>query len=515
MQWPCVLAVLGACSGKELPPVAGGVSLVLDIPNGPLDPRGFASVEVLLHEPTGDVARSANLRPDGTFDLGAIDPSNSVAVEATLRSESGAAVGYGRTAIAAAFAGGSEVVVPVRRPIAYIAGTVSRDADGNGGTPGLHWTEAPATFSDLSVGTNLDGKAQIGTQAVMVIAAGPSLYLITQTTSDPNGALTGPAKIVPVSAADHQTGTALGGSMTGAVLDGVGSDDGSTLVIGTASQLFMVDTATGAVRSLADGNFARVALMTSDTGDLDAVAIKNRGSTTGPCQATAELWWATLSGPSAGSARMLAVGGFSDIAADRGHTYYVDACTGELGESTAAGTTAIHTVTGGRPTALAVSNGKAYIGLETAPATTSLVVASLTNDEPRTLWSESAQQVLNATDFHGVQRQLDATSAVFGHLEIGAGGDYVALTTSAHFHGAAVGAAGFPDMTIDTDELRVFDASTGGIVQRYRSWCDGVVLFGTKDIPDWVCASTAGQTEAADPALEHHISSMTFTFGKK
>jgi hypothetical protein len=42
-----------------------------------------------------------------------------------------------------------------------------------------------------------------------------------------------------------------------------------------------------------------------------------------------------------------------------------------------------------------------------------------------------------------------------------------------------------------------------------------VELFGTKDIPDWVCASTAGQTEAADPALEHHISSMTFTFGKK
>jgi len=513
MRWPCVLAVLGACNGTDVPPVAGGVSLVLDIPNGPLDPKGFASVEVVLHEPTGDVARSANLRPDGTFDLGAIDPSNSVAVEATLRSESGAAVGYGRTAIAAAFAGGAEVVVPVRRPIAYIAGTVSRDADGDGGTPGLHWTEAPATFSDLSVGAKLDGKAQIGSQAVMVIAAGPNLYLITQGTTDPDGALAGPAKIVPISAADHQPLAALGGSMTGAVLDGVGSDDGSTLVIGTTSQLFMVDTATGAVRSLATGSFARVALMTSETGDLDAVAIKNRGSTTGTCQTSAELWWAPLSGP--GEAKKLAAGGFSDIAADRGHTYYVDACTGELGESAAMGTTAIHTITGGKPTALAVSNGKAYIGLETPPATTSLVVASLTSDEPRTLWSESAQQVLNATSFAGVQRQLDATSAVFAHLEVGAGGDYVALTTSAHFHGAAVAAASFPDMTIDTEELRVFDASTGGIVQRYRSWCDGVVLLGGKDIQDWVCASTAGQTEAADPALEHHIGSMTFTFGKK
>ena len=121
MRWPCALAVLSACGGKALPPVAGGVSLVLDIPNGPLDPKGFASVEVILHEPSRDVTLSTALLPDGTFDLGAVDPSNSVSVEATLRNDSGAAVGYGRTATTAAFAGGSEVVVPVRRPIAYIA----------------------------------------------------------------------------------------------------------------------------------------------------------------------------------------------------------------------------------------------------------------------------------------------------------------------------------------------------------------------------------------------------------
>jgi len=118
MRWPCALAVLSACGGKALPPVAGGVSLVLDIPNGPLDPKGFASVEVILHEPSRDVTLSTALLPDGTFDLGAVDPSNSVSVEATLRNDSGAAVGYGRTATTAAFAGGSEVVVPVRRPIA-------------------------------------------------------------------------------------------------------------------------------------------------------------------------------------------------------------------------------------------------------------------------------------------------------------------------------------------------------------------------------------------------------------
>jgi len=136
-------------------------------------------------------------------------------------------------------------------------------------------------------------------------------------------------------------------------------------------------------------------------------------------------------------------------------------------------------------------------------------------DEPRTLWSETAQQVVNAVDYDGVQRQLSAGSVAFGHLEVGAGGDYVALTTSAHFHGAPVLAANFPDITIDTEELRVFDAASGGVVQRYRSWCAGVVRSTFGDIGPWACASTAGQTAASADMYEHHIGSMTFLFGKK
>src|SRR5689334_12158464 len=120
MRWFCILAALGACGGGKPPPATGGVSLVLDIPNGALDPRGYTAVEVVLHEASGDLVRAAAVGSDGTFDLGPIDPSNSVSVEATLRNVSGAAVGYGRTATAQAFAGGSEIVVPVRRPIGYI-----------------------------------------------------------------------------------------------------------------------------------------------------------------------------------------------------------------------------------------------------------------------------------------------------------------------------------------------------------------------------------------------------------
>jgi hypothetical protein len=182
---------------------------------------------------------------------------------------------------------------------------------------------------------------------------------------------------------------------------------------------------------------------------------------------------------------------------------------------------AIPGVAAGRPTAVAVSNGQAYVGIESLPATTSLLLVQIATgeagraaEEPHALWSEAAQQVVRASDFRGVQRQLDATSSMIGHLEIGAGGDYVALTTSAHFHGDPVTAASFPEMTIDTEELRVFDAGTGGLVQRYRSWCSGVLNVALDDIANWACASTAGQTEAAK-TFDHHIGSMTFLFGKK
>ncbi len=498
---------------------------MLDLPDGALRPKGFSTVDLVLHYPTRDVTRSANVSDLGELvaepvSLDTVDPDTSVWVEATLRNASRAVVGYGRSSASSEFGSGAEIVVPVLRPIAYIAGAVSRDADGNAATPALRWTEAPATFSDLSVGINLDGRTQVGGQVVLVIAAGPKLYMIAQAIDPISGALMGAGKVVPISTDDHQAGSTLSGSTAGAVTDGAGADDGTTLAIGTTGQLVAVDTASGNSRTLADGNFARVAIVTTDAGEIAAVAIRNRGTTTGTCSSSAELWWATLSGSNPAAAHRVSTGGFYDIATDRGHAYYLDACKSELGEVTATELRTLRSLAGlgsGRPTALAVSNLQAYVGIETPPATTSLLVTSIapTTEAPRTLWTESAQQVLKVRSLPDVQRQLDASSAVFGHLEVGAGGDYVALTTSAHFHGPRVPQAHFPEMTIDTEELRVFDAATGGTVQRYRSWCDGVLALGLDDISGWTCASTAGQTEAVADQYEHHISSMTFLFGKK
>lgn len=508
------------------------MSLVLDIPNGMLDPKGYTLVDLVLHQPSGDVTRTTTVDASGNFGLDRIDPSDAVSIEATLRNDSGAAMGYGRTAVAAALTRGATITVPVRRPIAYFAGTVARDAGGDPNSGPMHWTSVPATFVDLSAGGALDGKTQAGSNAVLMISAGPNLYQVTQAVTDPSGVLTGPATVLPVAAADHSVGVALSGTTAmGAVVDGAGADDGSQLAIATTAQLYAVDTATGAIRALADGSFARVAILATDTGELDAVAVRNRGATTGACATTAELWWATLTGPSAGPAHMVATGGFSDIATDRGHAYYVDACKGELGEVTANAVQMLAAIPGtgtaagasaGKPTALAVSNGQVYVGVETppggtAPATASLLVTSIAaaGADMRSFWTEGATQVLDVTSQPDVQRKLSASSVVISHLEVGAGGDYIALTTSAHFHGAEIPAAGFPDMTIDTEELRVFGVTTGGSVQRYRSWCDGVLLIGAGDFTGWECSAAAGQSAAASEPLEHHISSMTFLFGKK
>jgi hypothetical protein len=496
----------------------GAVPLALELPDGPLAPSGFASADVILHGPSGDAMRTAQLA-GVALDLGTVDPGVTTSVEITLRAGGGAVVGYGRTTVVR----GTRPVIAARRPIVYAAGTISNPPPANPTGP-LTWTGSPATFFDLAAAAAFDGTTQIGTEAVLTIAAGPALYLVTQAVSDPNGVLTGPASILPVSTADHRLGAALAGVVTGSAIDGAGSDDGSVLAIGTTTQLFAIDTATGAARAVADGSFARVAILATAAGELDAVAIKNRGSTTAAsCATTAELWWAPLAGaPVGAAAHMVAAGGFSDIATDRGHAYYVDACTGQLGEATASGIQALTTVPApssgatSRPTALAVANGQAYVALESQPETLSLVMASLaTGDPPRMLWTDHVQQALGVTTMPEVQRVLDATQVVLDRLELGAGGDYVALTTQAHFHGAEIAAEAFPDMTVDTEELRVLDAHTGAAIERYRSWCDGVIVPGTDDITSWQCATVAGQTAPASPALEHHIASMAFLFGKR
>jgi hypothetical protein len=509
------------------PPATGGVTLTLDIPNSALDPMGYSEVDVTLHEPTGDIVRTSPVDTNGVFDLGEIDPADSVWVEASLRTESGTAVGYGRTAIDTPLAAGDTIVVPIRRPIVYVAGLFSKDTDSDPTNNNDHWTTVPATFADLSTSTPLDGTTTVGTNAVVMVSAGPELFMVEQATSDPNGTMMGAASIQPVSTGDHMLSAALAGTMQGGVLDGAGTDDGGFLVIGTTTQLFVVDTTSGSATMVAPGSFSRLTIVNHGDGTSTAFAIKGRGDSTKACGTTAEIDAVDLATGMAPSAmRMVATGGFTDVASDANKAYYVD-CQGELGEITDAGLHPIKTGLG-YATALAASNGQAYIGVETigvdqnmntttaaqVQVLASALNASETGNTPRTLFSESREQVVEASDLPGVQRALLAHTAVFGHLEVGAGGDYIAISLESTFDGQEIIDANFPQMSIETDEMYVFDAATGGIVQRYRSWCDGILFINPGDITKWGCATSAGQSAPAD-GKDHHIGSMTFLFGRK
>ena len=520
MRWFLLTAAaLGAGGCKQIIPNSDStVSLQLDIPDTPnatLAPKGYTQVDLRIHSPTGDLERTVAI--DGTtFDFGTVDAAMGVSVEAVLRNASGTAVGYGRSAGPVDLEPNDTITVPVRRPIAYIAGQISVPSDPQNPNSPLVWTEAAATFDDLSTGAAPDGTAKLGQDVVLMVSAGPSLFLFQQGTSNPNGDLTGNATVLPVSTSDHSIGTPLTGTLMGGVIDGAGSDDGRWLVVGTTTGLYIVDTMAGTATSVASGAFERVAVVGSDSTGVTAVAVMNRTATTGTCSSTAQIYWVT-----AGNAKSVATGGFADVAASQGSAYYVDACKGALGTVSATGATSLRTNLG-KPTALAVSDGQAYVGVETPGtpayvALMSMATAQGATDMPRTLWSEPAQQVLEATDAgdQGVQRELDSDSAVFDQLEVGAGGDYVAATITAHYTGPEVVDANFPAMDIDADELLVTDAATGAFAQRYRSWCDGVLTIGTFDIPDWKCATSESETAPTSPDDEHRIESMTFIFGEK
>jgi hypothetical protein len=211
----------------------------------------------------------------------------------------------------------------------------------------------------------------------------------------------------------------------------------------------------------------------------------------------------------------LGTSGYTDVAADDGRGFYVDSCkTGELGEASASGAQSLRTGLG-KPGALAVSNDRAWVGIEKPNGVSVRSYLLVGSDDPRTVFDDMATQVVEAADYNGVLRRLDAQLLQFQHLEVGAGGDYVAWSLAATYHGDAIPDVFFPKMDMQTQELRVLDVATGAIIQNYRGTCEGTILAGGFDIDRWVCSLSPGQVEGSRAEFDHRIHSMTFQFGKK
>src|ERR1043165_3781268 len=97
-----VFLAFGACGGSNSPTGPREVTLTLATPGGALDPKGFTTLDLVLHAPTGDVWLSSSLArmemSTGTAFSGIdLPPGTKVSIEATLRNDTGVAVGYGRT----------------------------------------------------------------------------------------------------------------------------------------------------------------------------------------------------------------------------------------------------------------------------------------------------------------------------------------------------------------------------------------------------------------------------------
>lgn len=503
--------LLGACG-----PSGGTVSLVLDIPNSVLDPADFANVEVRLHRAQGEDIEFNVAVTNGSFDLGPIDVTTGVLIEATLRTEAGAVVGYGRGASTVDLRDKAEIVVPVRRPIVYFSGLYSEDPNPNANNDRT-WTKTKPTYYDLSGGAPFDGSTQLMTNALVTVSAGENLFVIDQTPMTPSDmlVLTGPPTIKAVSTADHSiAATPLGSTLDGAVVDAAGTDDGKQLVVATATRLFVVDTVSGMAKPVADGNFIRVAIVSAGDRALTVIAIR-KPSATGTCNT--ELVWAATNSDDTNQVMTLGTSGFTDVAADAGRGFYVDSCKGggELGEATAAGTQSLRPNLGALG-ALAVSNGTAWVGLEKTVGVVAVQGIPLAGGDLRTVFEEASSQVVEAFDYPGVLRRLDAEALQFLHLEVGAGGDYLAWTLDAKYHGDPVPEAGMPEMFMQTQELRVIDTSTRAVVQNYRATCEGSFRpTSFTDILDWVCSVSPGQVEASKAEYDHRINSMSFQFGKK
>ena len=510
-----------------MPPTAsGGVSLVLDIPNGRARSQGLhRRSRSSLHEPTGDIdADRRPSTPTAPSISATIDPTTGVSIEATLRNDSGAAVGYGRTAAAAALRRRREIVVPVRRPIAYIAGTVSTRHERRTRRRRPAWTEAPATFSDLSVGDDAR-RHDAARQPRGPDDRGRSepVHGRPRRPATPTGALTGPRDAhAGVDRRSHGRRRAAG-------LDDRRRARRRRQRRRQAARDRHHDAAVRGRHHDRRGARARRRQLRAgrDRRRRRPRSTRSRSRTAarppGPARRPPSCGGRRSAGERAGGAPV-ATGGFSDIATDRGHAYYVDACKGELGEASARDRCVEHADRGSRRRQADRARGVERPGVHRRRDSRRRRSASLAGgrrvDRRPTRRARCGPRPRSRCSTRSTSRTCSASSTrssvVFDHLEIGAGGDYIALTTSAHFHGVASHRGELPR---DDDRHR----GAARVRRRDRRRSSSATAAGATAscrIGSTTSAAGSARRRPARPrpptaTLEHHIDSMTFLFGKK
>lgn len=470
---------LVACIGAD-PACDTGLALRLDLPSGALAPAGFTALTATLRhaDGTSEIVTGRG-GAGGVFELGAVDPAVSE-VEVTLRNDAGGTLGYGRVRGLVGFPAGP-IMVPVRRPLVYLAGSAF----------GASGPAAP-TILDLAEPGDVTGGQHLPSIADGVATAGSALFLAERDEA------TASIAIRAVDTRDHIVGAVVAMAAAGAPLltDVAGDEEGGPLALGTEAGLYRIDPATGTVRQLAAQGVGRVIA----TGDSVA-GIARLGKF---CSGASDL---LVDDTNVGSDL------FVDLATDHGRLYILT-CGGDVFE-VVDGALQLRAQLGSEARSIAVANRLVYVVSSTPDFGFALVRIDLESGEIFELVRAQVRQVVSAQDYPGVQRELLATGDFDADLAIGAGGQLVALLLRTTHNADRVPAANVPDMGVRVEELRVFDATSGAALVRYRSQCR-VNTFNPEpgDIANWVCATEPGQT-APQPADERGISSIAISFGSR
>ena len=194
----------------------------------------------------------------------------------------------------------------------------------------------------------------------------------------------------------------------------------------------------GTAASIADGEFDRVTMLIGLDRGVSAVAVRTAARP--PARARAPP---TSCGSAASAARprwarstTVATGGFSDVASDRGHAYYVDQCKGELGEVTMSGITSKRTNLGRATARRGV--GRAGVDRRREARQAGAGLAGLRLDQRQrsaahAVLEQRACRSSRPSTTRACSARWMPTPPVFNQLEVGAGGDYVATTVSSHY----------------------------------------------------------------------------------
>ena len=510
----CVSAAASmGCSSPANQPVA----IVLDVPNGPLEPTGAATVALTLHSLTNNdsIFRTANISASGAFDVGDIPKTETGRLEAAMRSESGALVGYGRSVEVVKFDNGGEAVVPVRRPMLYLGTGKSTFTAPNGSDPETgNWEIQPTVVADFSPGGTPFNGTRLTTTAGYLVAAAGTIYGLQQSI-DASGVGTGAVTLVEIKSEDHTVGAPRTTGITGDVREAVGSDDGEEIAVATADGAWLVHVATGATDRLATGPYDRITIrdIGADNTKHEVIVLSSRVGNASNCTATAKLERITITGDTPNKT-LIAMGPISDITTANGRVFFSNVCTGKISEVTATATTDIR-MNVGHPTNIVASDTQIWFSELRDSASPTFAISSLvlsTNDPPRLLWQTPATLLLVTSEIQGVQRILQPDTAELDELTL-ISNEFVGLRTRTTYDEPRL--TNLPRTAAESDITRVILAGTGAVVTEYQSWCK--VLQACSGIGNDVCGWSCANTGAQRPSVgnEHRIRSLAATFQRR